>query len=179
MAKLAGSSKKNLIIILAALVLILGAALNYIQYRAMSNIREEVRQEEEAVDLARAHLTRLIRHRDNAAEYESRLAVAKKYIPETAGEEDLIRYLYALSDNLDLQVQEIRFGSSSVGEQYTTLPLSLNLEGNYQSLRQYLNLLYNGKRAIRVNEVRISRSGGVGTAIRANLAVAAFYNQED
>ncbi|MBW6464683.1 MAG: type 4a pilus biogenesis protein PilO [Firmicutes bacterium] len=174
-----GNNRKYLIYILAGLVFILSVALIYIQYNAWSDLKEEIRLEEEELDLAMIRLARLTRYRENAPEYEHRLAVAKALIPDYPGEDELISYIYRVAEDSDMTVNDIRFENRSATEQYTIMPLSINIEGGYQELRRFLSNLYYGERAIRVNNIRISSSSGAETSISVTLSVAAFYNHSE
>lgn len=164
---------------LALLIIILSAVLLYLQYTKLSDLRAEKEQEELALDAARLELTRLIDYRDNAAEYEQRFLIARRKIPPEPAEEEILRHIYRLAAENDLQVADIRYGSRSSGENYTAMPLTIILDGSYQDLRQMLRHLQNSDRAFRVNEIRINRSGGDGSGSRVTLNVNAFYNPEN
>lgn len=175
MATVSLTSKKYLVIILAVLVVILSIALVYVQYSTLANLKIEVENEEQALRLAQANLARLIDLRANAAEYEQRLAYAERMIPADAGEEEILRYFYRLSDEYDVKVLEIRFDSRLVGETFITMPLALNLEGSYSSLSRLLRRLRDGERVFRVDNIRISRTEGSGSDLRLTLTASAFY----
>jgi Tfp pilus assembly protein PilO len=175
MAANSGTSKKYLVIILAILVVILSFTLVYIQNSTLANLRVEVENEEQALSIAQANLARLMNLRANAAEYEQRLAYAERMIPADAGEEDILRYFYRLSDEYDVKVLEIRFDNRSIGETFNTMPLVLNLEGSYSNLSRLLRRLRDGERVFRVNNIQISRTGGSGSDLRFILAASTFY----
>jgi Tfp pilus assembly protein PilO len=175
MAANSGASKKYLVIILAILVVVLSFTLVYIQNTTLANLRVEVEMEEQALSIAQANLARLMNLRANAAEYEQRLVYAERMIPADAGEEAILRYFYRLSDEYDIKVVEIRFDNRSVGETFNTMPLVLNLEGNYSNLSRLLRRLRDGDRVFRVNNIQISRTGGSGSDLRLTLAASAFY----
>jgi len=157
MAAPTGKSKNTLVIFLSVLVIILGAALVYVQYSTLSNLRAEVEQEEQALAIAQAHLARLIDLRANA-------------------DQEILRYIYRLADEYDIQALEIRFENRAEGESFTTMPVTMNLEGNYQDLRRFLRRLRDGDRVFRVNNISLSRAGGTGTDLRATIATNTFYN---
>ena len=175
MAAMSGKSKKNMAIILAILVVILSFALVYVQNSTLSNLKIEVENEEQALNLAQANLARLMDLRANAAEYEQRLSYAERMIPAEAGEEEILRYFYRLSDEYDIKLLEIRFDNRSVGETFTTMPLALNLEGSYSNLSRLLRRLRDGDRVFRVNNIQLSRTGDSGSDLRLTLAASTFY----
>jgi len=179
MAQKPGIKSSYLIYILAALVFILGLVFIYLQYTAWNNVKEEIRQEEEALDLAGIQLALLNRHRENAPEYEQRLAVARSLIPLQPDEDLLINYLYRLAEESDLEVNMIRFEDHSADDQFTTIPMTVSFDGTYPDLRRFLNQLYYGERAIRVNSIRINRSGAAESGISVLMNIVAFYNNSE
>ncbi len=177
MAAASGSIKKYLVPILGALVLILSAVLIYFQLTALQDLRSEVADEELALDLARANLTRLLSHRDNSREYERRLSYATRMIPPAAGEDEILRYIHNLAANAEMRAFEIRFGVRAEEETYMVMPLTITLEGSYTGLRQMLRQIYDGDRAFRVDNVSISRTGDASADLRINISAVTFYNR--
>ena len=175
MALNVGTSKKHIIYILAVLLVILSLVLLYFQYSNLKELKAEEEQEQLALDTAYLQLARLVNHRENAAEYEQRLVSALKKIPAAPGEEDLLRYIYRIAEDSGVQLTEIRYSGRSETENFTIIALALNLEGNYQNLRQFFRYLHSAERAIRVNTIRISRTGEE-TGSRVALTASAFYN---
>ncbi len=172
-------TKKHLMIGIAVLVIVISAALVYIQASALSSLNSEIEEEEQAVEIARARLIRLTEHRANAAEYTERLEYATRLIPDTAGEEDILRYLNRLAGENELRVTQISFGARAEQEGYTVMPLSLTVQGSFQETRQLLRQLRNGGRAFRVDNVSISRGGEAGTALSVSVSANAFYKNND
>lgn len=179
MKALSESSKKYLIIGLAVLVIILSGVLIYVQASVLSDLRVEVEEEEFAVDLARSRLTRLIGHRENAAEYEQRLETATRLLPAQPGEDQILRYIHRLADDNGLRATDISFGNRSVDEEYTTIPLSISVEGSFQDTRNLLRQLRNGERAFRVDNLSVTRAGGEGALLRVSISANAFYNHNE
>ena len=176
MASLSSATRKHLPVILIILIVILAALLLYMQYSTLRTLQEEVSLEEMELDLARARLNSLIRHSENAAQYQERLDFAVGKIPSAPSEEEVIRYLYRLAEEADLQIMDLRFENRSQGEQFTTMPLTITLEAGYQNIRRFLNLLYYGERAFRVDNLRLSRSGASENILRITLNCSTFYN---
>ncbi len=170
------TSKRNIVIALIVLVFILGLVLVYVQANTLSDLRAEVEAEEMAVIAAQNRLNRLMQHRENASEYEQRLAFAKRMIPEQPGEENILRYIHRITDDNDLRAVEIRFDGRSEMDGYTAMPLSITVEGSFQNTRSMLRQLLNGERAIRVNNINLNRTGDAGTALRISISANAFYN---
>ncbi len=177
MAKLSGTLKSNIVLILAVLIIVLSIVLIYVQYNSLVNLRDEVAIEELALDTARAELTRLMGHRDRATEYERRLDYARSKVPNRAHEEELLHYIHNLVERYELRAVEIRFADRVEDEEtgYVTMPLSITVEGEYIALRRLLESLYKGDRAVRVDDINISRAGG-GNGLRVRITAGTFYN---
>ncbi len=175
MTAMSDIQKRYVLIGLAALAIILLAVLLYLQYNALDDLRAEVEEEEAAVDAAQNHLNRLFSHRDRAAEYRERLAYAKSKIPYAAQEDQMIRYIHSLADRHGLKAVEISFGERAEEEEFTTMPLSLTLEGSYTGIRRLLSDLRSGERAVRIDDLNFSGAGGNGTHLQVSLSASTFY----
>ena len=171
-------TRSKVVIIVAAVVLLAGIVLSFLQYNSMRNLQEAVEDEKLALSLAEANLARLINHRDNANEYRQRLSFVRAVIPGSAGEDEMLRYLYYLGDLYDVKVTEVRFDTRVEEEDYTRMPISLSLEGSYSSIQALLDHFYGGERLIRVDSLRLTRAGGAGSAIRVSASASAFYSNE-
>ncbi len=177
MLKLSGSKRQYIIIGVAALAFILGLVLIYYQYNVLMDLRAEVEEEEIAVDAAQADLNRLLSHRDRAGEYRDRLEFARGKIPEAAREEEVLRYFQRLIDEHGLKASEIIFEEHVEEEGYTTIPLSLTLEGSYSGARKLLGNLRGSNRAIRVDEISLSRAEG-GSELQISITANTFYRSQ-
>ncbi len=175
MAKGDSPIRKNLVYILAVAVFILSVVLIYLQFTTLRDLKAEEDLEEQALQEARLELARNIRHRENAAEYEIRLAYAESMIPAAAGEDQLLNYIHRTAGEYNLHTVEVRFDPRNEEEQYTSMPVSIILEGGFQESRQFLRHLFSGERAIRVDDIRINRLDEGPHITRITLTVSAFY----
>ena len=179
MAKNKSPLRKNLLYILAALVFVLSLVLLYTQYNSLRNLKEKEEAEELALEEARIEFARHMQHMENAALYEERLAYAQQMIPEAPGEDRLLVYLHRLASEYKLHLSEVHFEGREETEHYVIMPISITAQGGYQELRQFLKHLFNGERAIRVNEVRISRLEDGPYSTQVYLSAVAFYSPPD
>ncbi len=178
MENLTVTIKNNLKVILTGLAIILVGILIYMQYNTLVDLQAEVEEEQLALDSAQDLLSRRLDHQERAGEYEKRLEYAESKIPPTAKEDELLNYIQRLARAHDLQAQNISFGAHQTDEDedYVTIPLDLTLQGEYSGLRQMLKDLHGGERAIRIDDLNISRAGGNGTSLQINISANTFYN---
>ena len=179
MIKVSDSKRNILTIALAVLILLISAALLLMQYRNWQDLETQVEQEELALYEAQANLTQLLQHRQNAEEYEQRLNIANSLMPTDPQEQELIRYLSRLAEDCDLRTANIRLGNRSEGEEYSIMPFDVSLEGSYRNLGRYLTQLRHGERAVRVDNLRLSRGGGADGTTSINVSASAFYYSQD
>ena len=181
MAVGSGKLRKELVpIIVTALLLVLAIAMTVLQFTNLQDLREQVAEEEMALNEARALLSRRLQHRDNAPEYEERIVILQALIPDAPQEEQVLRYFDYLAREYDLNVQQISFGGRVENEEagFTRMPLSITIEGRYQKLIDFLEHVYDGDRAVRVDNVGISlaESPEQRANIRISITASAFYS---
>lgn len=182
MENLTATIKNNLKVILVGLLIILFGVLIYVQYNTLVDLQAEVEEEQFALDSAQDLLSRRLNYQGRAGEYERRLEYAERKIPTTAKEDELLNYIQRLARAHDLQVQNISFGGHQTvenedeDEDFFAIPLDLTLQGEYSGLRQMLKEVHGSERAIRIDELNISRAGGNGTSLQINISANTFYN---
>ncbi|MFO8192704.1 MAG: type 4a pilus biogenesis protein PilO [Bacillota bacterium] len=178
-ADLKYSRKEVIIIALIGLLIIAGLVLVFLQARSLGELREEVREEEIALDEARALLARRMQYRDKAEQYKWELQTMERLIPAEPEEEELLRYFDRLADEYDMNVQSIRFDTRTSGEEenYVRMPMNIVLEGRYRDLVLLLNHLYNGERAVRVDDLRIALASSPEqpAGIKITMVAEAFH----
>ena len=171
--------KELVIIILAGVLLLFAIIMTVLQFNNLRALRTAVEDEEMAVMEARAVLNRRMEHRANAAEYEARIRVLEIMLPENPQEEEILRYFDNLADEYDLNVEQINFGGrvENVEAGYVRMPLTITLGGRYHNLTNFLAHLYEGGRAVRVDDVNINLAATpeFPANIRATISANAFY----
>ncbi len=181
MAKGSARPRKEITILaVAALLLLFALAIAVLQFNNLRDLRALVEEEEMAVMQARATFNQRLEHRENAAEYEERIRVLQLLVPQAPREDQVLSYFDFLSAKYDLDVQQISFGEREENEEagYTRMPLSITIEGRYQNLADFLAHLYDGERAVRVDNVSISlaETPEERANIRVSISAGTFYS---
>lgn len=174
-------SRKSIIIIaLVALLLILSIVLTILQVKNLQDLRESLEEEKIILAEARDTLERRIAYRENAPEYRERVRVLDLMMPETAQEEQILRYFHYLAEEHELNVQQINFGAGVPNEEqgYVSLPLSVTLEGRFINMIDLFAHLYRGSRAVRVDNISITLAPNpnLPANIRASITAIAFHS---
>lgn len=177
MAKQIALTRATIFLILAVALLAAGCLLIYFQLSANRALREDTVHEQQLLLQAQAQLARYRQLQQNAPAFRRQLEDLQRMIPGAPGEEALIREIYYLADDAGLRVTEIRFGNRLEAEMYIEMPLVLTLEGGFQGLLQTLHSLHDGRRAFRVDELRVSGRTGGASGVRIIITANAFYRK--
>ncbi len=176
------SSRKTLIIIIFALsAIIVGVVLLFYQVNNLQELNREIEEEEIALEQTRALLAQRKSYQENAPEYREMIRQFRILIPEQPEEDSILRYFGYLAEEYDLRLDNLNFGDRDPNpdQNYIGMPLSITLEGNFSSLISFLNHLYRGQRAIRVDDISISSTGEAPANIRISIIAYAFYSLDD
>lgn len=176
MARKFAPPRKMLFIALAVLALLVGITAIYFQSVKWRELETAVADEKLAISTAQARLNQLIIHRNNAPAYRQRLEDVQRMIPAAPGEEEILRYINQMAGDYDLRAPEIRFeGRIDDGAGYINMPLALTLVGSYTDIMMFLSRLRDGERAIRVDNINITRTGAEGSELRIAITANAFH----
>ncbi len=183
MAKGSARPRKEIIILaVAALLLIFAIAITVLQFNSLRNLRASIEEEELAVIQARSTVTRRLEHREKAAEYEEKISFLQQLMPDTPQEEQVLRYIDYLAGEHGLDVQQISFGEREENEDagYVRMPLSITIEGRFQNIIDLMEHLYNGERAVRVDNISISlaETPDQPANTRVSISASTFYSSD-
>ena len=176
------SSQKTLImIVFASLAVIVGLVLIYFQVNNLRELNSQIEEEEIALEGARTQLARRMGYRERAPEYRELIRQFRILIPEQPEENNILRYLGNLAFEYDLYLIDLSFGERDPkpDQNYIGMPLSIRMQGNYSGLLNFLNHLYSGERAIRVDSISITSNGEVPANIIVIVSAYAFYSPDE
>ena len=162
---------------LAVIAVIIGLVLIYFQVSNLRLLKDEVENEEAALNHARLVLSQRIEHQINAPLYREKYDWLKLKIPAKPEEEEILRYFDYLSEEYDLIISNINFGGRAINEEggYVQMPLTIAIEGRYRNLVGFFNHLHRGNRAIRVDSIAITVASAETLQLQINLSANAFH----
>lgn len=175
------SSRKTLIIIIFALIaIIVGVVLILYQVNNLRVLNSEIEEEEIALEQARALRAQRISYREKAPEYREMIRQFRVLIPAQPEEDSILHYFGNLAVEYDLRLVNLNFGErvTNPDHNYIGMPLSITMQGNYSSLISFLNHLYSGHRAIRVDDISVSSTGESPANISISITAYAFYSPQ-
>ncbi|BAF59332.1 tfp pilus assembly protein PilO [Pelotomaculum thermopropionicum SI] len=176
---MAGKSResKNVMPVLAgAALLVLLVFLLNVQVKAYRNARAALERERAACRQAQMMLADLKEAEKQAGLLAEKLAKYQKMMPGEPEQNTLIAELNACAAESGVNLQQISFGSRLAKEGYTEMPLELVLEGRYHDLLAFLeDIQRDGRRAVRLDSIKMSQGREEQTLVRADVAASVFY----
>lgn len=168
------TSMKVLLVILAIAVILGMLVLIYFKidgikksYEVLVAEKTELRRDEEL-------LAQLETLRDNEDELMENYNRVLKLMPEKPGEDEMIRYLQAKAETAMLKFIRIEFSPRVKESGYVSIPVKLSFSGNYEALQEFLKLIADGERAIRIDAVNVSSPDDGSGQITADISAHGF-----
>lgn len=171
------SRQSKILLGLAALSIVIGIVMIFLQVSNLRALKVEVEDEKLALAQAEALLKQRLEYQANAPFYREKARKLQQMIPTQPQEDDLLRLINRTVEEYDLRVHEIRFEARAPNAEqgYVRMPLVITIEGNFRNMIALLDYLQWSERAFRIDEIRIalitSPQSGIRTIIHAN----AFY----
>lgn len=165
--------------ILGAIALGLMLFMLYIQVTSYQAARQAIKEEQAAIKQAEARLTELERLEHQAEELREREANLNRLIPAGPEEDRLIEEIQEIADNAGARFLRIHFKEPVPDEEYTAMPLEIVFVARYHDLLRVLAALKQGPRAVRLEEIKVSRGSGGFAELKADLNATVFYRTQD
>jgi Tfp pilus assembly protein PilO len=173
------STGRKILLVILAIALISGMlVLIYLKvddinksHEVLAAEKKELRRDEELLD-------RLEKLRDNEDELMENYDRVLKLMPEKPDEGEMIRYLQAKAETAMLKFVRIVFGPRVKESGYVVMPMELSFSGNYEALLEFLELIADGERAIRIDAVNVGSPDDGSGQITADILAHGFC-QED
>lgn len=172
------SQRTIIIVVLGVAILACMIYLLYNQTATLQEARDQVEQEEIALQREEANLLNLVALSKQAPELEERKAIAEALLPPLPKENTLLTGIQDLGDKSETDLLQVRFGERIPHQGYDEMPINLTFEGRYHGLLKLLDNLQNWQRNVRIDEVKIGKGKGDYPQVKADLTVAAFYQQQ-
>jgi len=168
-----------LIFLLISLVLTIMLFLIYNQLITARQVYDNVAEEQAALSRDQDRLNQLVLLKDRVGEQQERMARYDHLVPQSPEESSLLNDIKVAASYCGLQLAQIQLEERINGQDYVEMPFKFTLKGRYQSLLNLLVEMENSPRAIRIDEVNISKDQENGPDIEAEIYASAFYTAGD
>lgn len=150
------------------------------QSNQLARIGKERVAEEQKIEAARATLAKLERTKRNAPKTEAKIVKIGRKMPSEPELPSLIVQLQNIANDAGISI--IRFSPSEPKalSGYGQLDVSIEYQGTYQSIDDFLYRLENSPRAMRVDNFNIGRSSGQPgyPLLRGSMTISTFVLNE-
>lgn len=167
-----------LAVVLGVIALGLMIFLIYIQVTAYQATRQAISEEEAAIAKAKARVEELRQLAAQAEELREQEALLSRLIPTQPEEDRLIEEIRGMAVAAETRLLEFRLDEPVEKDEYTEVPLELAFEGEYRDLLALLASLAEGPRAVRLDEIKVSRGAACLAGVKADVEAAVFYRSE-
>lgn len=166
-------------VVLGVAILACMIFLLYHQINTLKEARAVVEQEQISLQKEESRLNYLIQLSKQADELEQRKKYLAELVPPLPNENLLITGIQGLADQSDTDFLQVRFENRIYKEGHEEMPVILTFEGRYHGLLTLLDNMQTWNRALRINEVKVTRGRDDLPQIQAEIKAAAFYHQEE
>lgn len=161
--------------VVTVLILIIMSCLMVNSARSYITIQADIAHEKSALDQEQVRLDQLEKLSRQDKEITASIEASKKLIPAEPKEDELIKYLQDKAYGASTDFLQIMFEPRITGKQYVEMPVKISFKGKYTSLMDFLKLVHDGERAIRVDNVSVKTTSTDASEIIAELSASAFY----
>lgn len=164
------------VILVVAVILFLGIVFFTVsRFGALSDARERLAEEEQALQLAEIQLERLQEIGRQAPEFAKYLTSLEHLMPGQPEEDALIACLEKMAVDNDVRFSRINFNArQETDDGFVEIPLNLTFQGDYRSFLSMMSRIQQPQeksRAFRVENLQLNQD-------RLELNVKAFYRDQ-
>lgn len=167
-----------LLLVITSLLLVLGIALNFMQWNTLRDEKIRVEEAQQELDLAQSRLLAMMALEKNKDRLNADYDVVMGLLPSSPSEDGIIRDIQSGADLSGMHFVFIRFGERVKGEGYEEMPVSLSFEGKYHQVLHFLDYLQVYERAVRIDELRVDQSSSDAEKMMVSIVASAFYAEE-
>ena len=168
----------SLLLVITSLLLVLGMALNVMQWKTLQTEKVRVEDEQQQLGLAQSRLLGMMSLEKNKDELNADYELVVGLLPSLPSEDGIIRDIQSGADLSGMHFVFIRFGERILGEGYMEMPVNLSFEGNYHQVLHFLDYLQVYERAMRIDELRLDQSNSDDGKMMVSIVASAFYAEE-
>lgn len=169
--------REFLTVVLGVIALACMIFLIFSQLGSLRETKKAVSAEKLAIVNAERQLQLLQELREMGPAFTQRLAYVENLVPAQPAEGDIIAYLEKLAQRAGTRLVQLRFERRVAAGGYTEMPLLLTFEGRFHEVMDLLTALKTGRRAVRLDAVKLGQGRDELPNIRVDIAACAFYRQ--
>ncbi|HHW28247.1 MAG TPA: type 4a pilus biogenesis protein PilO [Syntrophomonadaceae bacterium] len=175
------TKKQQQIVITVVLGIAILACMIFLLYHQINALKEAqavVEEKQVILQKEQSRINYLIQLSKQAEQLEQRKKYLAELIPSLPNENLLITGIQGLADQSNTDFLQVRFNERIAQKGYEEMPVVLTFEGRYHGLLSLLDNMQSWNRALRINEVKVTRGRNDLPQIKAEITATAFYQQE-
>jgi Tfp pilus assembly protein PilO len=174
------STGKRILLVVLAIALILGMlVLIYFRIDGIKKVYEALETEKAELGRDMETLALLEALKNGEDELIRKYSRTLKMAPEKPDEDEMIKYLQSKAEAAMLKFLRIEFGPRTEEKGYIAMPVELSFSGDYKDLLDFLKLIAEGERAIRIDALNVSSLDDGSGQITADISACGFCQEDD
>lgn len=168
------SVTKILLFVLPVLFAAIMLALIYFKAAQIKSVTGELVTEQAALQQQTQNVKALKKLKDEEVLFRQQYSETLKMMPQEPMEEELIRDLQQKAGLVMSDFTQIRFSPRVQKSGYTDMPVDISFSGDYRKLIQFIKLIRNNERAIRLDSITVNAAQEGTSEIKAEITAHSF-----
>lgn len=172
------SVSNQILLVLLIITVTCFAIIIYLEYKNIGDIQYKITMAQDDLLKSQVRLQVLNKLKEDYPQFEQKLALYGRLIPDTPDEQDIIKDMDRLLNASGARLKHISFDGSEPSEGFVAMPMSITIDANYFSLLNFLDALDGYNRLIRIDSISMGRQSDT-SELNVNMSCRAFYRQEN
>ncbi|NSW89333.1 MAG: type 4a pilus biogenesis protein PilO [Firmicutes bacterium] len=165
------------ILMLVVLLVLLAAFFLAFRIKSLQATLSEIENEKAAIEKLYEKALYFQDIKSREAELLSTVEMYKRMVPGEPDKNGITITMYQLAENNGINLNKIQFGQEIKGQRLIKVPVTINLDGNYVDIINFLKGIRQLERIYRLININLSRAEQSSDRIYADILLNAYYKR--
>lgn len=161
--------------IIAILGIIIIAAILFFQTLSIKNLTDKIDEEKQLLSEEQDRLAHFTNLKKSAELSIQRIRWIESILPTSQLRQDIIETLHETSHESMLYLSNLRFADIQSKEEYSKIPFTIELTGDYNDYIKFFNKLNNNSRLYRIDTLQLRPDGSSPEKLSGEIRGFTFY----
>lgn len=159
---------------IAAFFIVFVVALLVLQFSSISALNGEIENEKSILESEQARLNQIKKIAANYDQFEARLAVLEKALPNKISEETIMTSVQSTASISSSDLPSIQVSKPVGKTDYQEVPVTIAVNGTFPKFLALIKNIKSAERAIKINSITLGRDTSKPGGIKATVIASAF-----
>jgi Tfp pilus assembly protein PilO len=170
-------SRNYLVLGILAVLVLTAAFLTVSGARNLQGTLDAIANERTVIEKLYEKALYLQQMKSSEYDYASLVEEYKMMIPLEPGKNQLLETMYGLAGNNGNNVNAIQFGDEIKGQKTIKVPITINLDGDYAGILNFLKNIRQQKRIYNIVNINLTRAEEKSGRVYASILINAYYEK--